>query len=211
MTAGGYGYGYTRANDADRERVRTILADAHASGRLSWSDFDARTNALMNAQTYDQLSALTADLPGGAPAGPAPGAYPSPSYDAGPSYGSGQSYGAGQTFGAGQSYAPVQNYGGYQVAGYAPTNSLAVASLVCGIAQIFFWLLTGIPAIIMGHIARRQIKERGEQGDGMALAGMILGYIGVALGVVVTIIIILAAVTVTHDHLNNNFPPVPNQ
>src|SRR5882724_11046571 len=113
MTAGGYGYGYVRATDQDRERVRTVLADAHASGRLSWSDFDARTNALMNAQTHDQLTALTADLPGAQP------------------YGGG--YG-----------------GGYQVAGnYAPTNSLAVASLVCGLVQFLgFWVLTGIPAII---------------------------------------------------------------
>jgi uncharacterized protein DUF4190/uncharacterized protein DUF1707 len=186
MTAGGYGYGYVRATDADRERVRTVLADAHATGRLSWSDFDARTNALMNAQTYDQLAALTADLPGGQPTGPAPGAYQGPSY------------------------APAaQGYGGgYQVTGYAPTNPLSIASLVCGLAQFLgFWVVTGIPAIIMGHIARRQIRERGEQGDGMALAGMILGYIGLVLGIIFTIFIIVAVVAVSHDHnINTQFP-----
>jgi len=189
MTAGGYGYGNVRATDQDRERVRTVLADAHASGRLSWSDFDARTNALMNAQTYDQLGALTADLPGGQPTSPAPapGAYQGPSY------------------------APAQaGYGGgYQVAGYAQTNPLAIASLVCGLAQFLgFWVVTGIPAIIMGHISRRQIRERGEQGDGMALAGLILGYIGVVLGIIFAIILIVAVVAVSHQqgNINTQFP-----
>lgn len=198
MTAGGYGYGYVRATDADRERVRTVLADAHAQGRLSWSDFDARTNALMQAQTYDQLSALTADLPGSQPAGPPPGAYP------GPSYGQ-QSYGP-------QGYAPAQNYGGYQVTGYAPTNPMAIASLVCGLTQFLgFWVVTGIPAIIMGHVARRQIRERGEQGDGMALAGMILGYIGLVLAIVFTIIIIVAVVAVNKNGGFNPNTGFPNQ
>jgi hypothetical protein len=30
---------------------------------------------------------------------------------------------------------------------------------------------------ILGHIARRQIRERGEGGDGLALAGIIVGWI----------------------------------
>src|SRR6185437_3059612 len=101
-----------------------------------------------------------------------------------------------------QAYGPAQGYGGgYQVAGYAPTNPLSIASLVCGLAQFLgFWVVTGIPAIIMGHIARRQIRERGEQGDGMALAGLILGYIGLVLGIIFTIFIIVAVVAVSHDH-----------
>ncbi len=72
-------------------------------------------------------------------------------------------------------------------------------------------MLTGIPAIIMGHISRRQIRERGEQGDGMALAGLILGYIGVVLGIIFAIIVIVAAVAVTHDHLNVTPHQFPNQ
>src|SRR5579863_6619242 len=186
MTAGGYGYGYVRATDQDRERVRTVLADAHAQGRLSWGDFDSRTTALMSAQTYEQLAALTADLPGGMPAGPAPGAYPGPAY------------------------APAQNYGGYQVAGYAPTNGLAIASLVCGLTQFLgFWIVTGIPAIIMGHIARKQIRERGEQGVGMALAGIILGYIGLVLGIIFVVLVVAIGVAVTHGH--GNITVNPNQ
>jgi MFS family permease len=55
--------------------------------------------------------------------------------------------------------------------GYNPrTNSLAIVALVLG---IFFGLL----AIPVGHIARAQIRRTGEQGDGLALAGLVLGYI----------------------------------
>ncbi len=59
------------------------------------------------------------------------------------------------------------------------TNAVAIASLACGIGQIFFWFVAGVPAIVFGHVARRQIRETGEAGDGMAQAGLILGYIGV--------------------------------
>ena len=71
----------------------------------------------------------------------------------------------------------------YRQGSYPPaktrTNAVAIASLACGIGQIFFWFIAGVPAIVLGHVARRQIRETGEAGDGMALAGLILGYIGV--------------------------------
>jgi hypothetical protein len=75
------------------------------------------------------------------------------------------------------------------------TNQLAIAALICGVAQVVFGFLTGIPAIVLGHIARRQIRETGEDGAGMALAGLILGYVGIALSVifVVTIIVFFVA------------------
>jgi hypothetical protein len=52
-----------------------------------------------------------------------------------------------------------------------PTNGLAIASLVCAVLGL------GPVAAILGHVARRQIRETGEQGDGMALAGVIVGWI----------------------------------
>jgi hypothetical protein len=63
------------------------------------------------------------------------------------------------------------------------TNGLAVASLACGLAQFAFGPLPTIPAIVLGHVARHQIKRTGEQGAGMALAGLLLGWAAVALGV----------------------------
>jgi len=53
-------------------------------------------------------------------------------------------------------------------------------------------IFTGIPAIILGHMARRQIRQTGEQGAGMAMAGLVLGYIGVALAVIALILIVVA-------------------
>jgi hypothetical protein len=41
--------------------------------------------------------------------------------------------------------------------------------------------LSSIVAVVTGHIARRQIKRTGEQGAGFALAGLILGYVGLGL------------------------------
>jgi hypothetical protein len=65
-----------------------------------------------------------------------------------------------------------------------PTNSLAIVSLVAGCAQFVFCPIIGaITAIITGHIARAQIRRKGEQGNGLAVAGLILGYIGIALTV----------------------------
>jgi hypothetical protein len=78
---------------------------------------------------------------------------------------------------------------------------LAIAALVCGVAQLVAGPLTGIPAIILGHIARSRIRQTGEAGEGMALAGLILGYIGLVLFIIVVIAIIAAATSVTvHDH-----------
>jgi hypothetical protein len=59
-----------------------------------------------------------------------------------------------------------------------------VASLVFGIVWIYW--LGSIAALVLGYIARKQIKQRGESGDGLAVAGIVLGWIGV--GVLVVII-----------------------
>lgn len=68
-------------------------------------------------------------------------------------------------------------------AGVVPqTSGLAITSMVLGISS-FFCLVTGIPAVICGHIARGNIKRSlGQQtGDGFALAGLITGYLGTLL------------------------------
>jgi Domain of unknown function (DUF4190)/Domain of unknown function (DUF1707) len=70
---------------------------------------------------------------------------------------------------------------------YPTTNGLAVASLVAG----FLWLgwFGSILAVIFGHIALGQINRSGgrETGSGLAIAGLVLGYMGVA-----TLLLVLA-------------------
>ena len=69
----------------------------------------------------------------------------------------------------------------------AKTNQLAIASLTCGLAQFAFGPVVAIPAIVFGHVARRQIKRTGEQGAGLALAGLILGWAAVILVIVLIV------------------------
>jgi ABC-type transport system involved in cytochrome c biogenesis permease subunit len=67
-----------------------------------------------------------------------------------------------------------------------PTNSLAIVSLVAGIASYFVVPVIGaIVAIVTGHMARGQIRRTGEGGGGLALAGLVLGYVHIALAVIV--------------------------
>ena len=58
-----------------------------------------------------------------------------------------------------------------------PTNGLAGGSLVCSIIGLLMPLLL-IPGVIMGHIAREQIRKGNQRGDGMAVAGLVIGYLG---------------------------------
>ena len=76
----------------------------------------------------------------------------------------------------------------------AKTNGLAIASLACGLAQFGFGPLATIPAIVLGHMARSQIKRTGEQGAGLALAGLILGWGAVILAILLVAVgLVIAA------------------
>jgi len=76
----------------------------------------------------------------------------------------------------------------YQTPIGKPNSNMAVASLVLGILG---WTiapgLASIAAIITGHIAKNEIRDSMGQlgGDGMATAGLIMGYANVAIGVCV--------------------------
>ena len=87
------------------------------------------------------------------------------------------------------------------------TNALAIAALVCGVVQ-FVTGLTFIPAIILGHMARGQIRRTGEQGGGLALAGLILGYVGGILIIVTLVIMAAIWAHITHSG-EPDLPPVP--
>jgi hypothetical protein len=74
---------------------------------------------------------------------------------------------------------PAQQYPGQPYA--AKTNALAISSLVAGIVSwVALPLFAGIVAVVLGHIARGQIRRRGEEGNGLALGGLVLGYLNIA-------------------------------
>ena len=79
------------------------------------------------------------------------------------------------------------------------TNALAISSLVCGTIGWIIPILFALLAIIFGHVARSQIKRSGQGGAGLALAGLILGYIQF----VIMSIGLLAAITLPayHDYV----------
>jgi uncharacterized membrane protein len=80
----------------------------------------------------------------------------------------------------------------------ARTNPLAVAALACGVAEFFTGGLTAIPAIVLGHMARSQIRRTGENGSGLALTGLILGWLAIIMFVLVVAVIGVAAVSMGH-------------
>ena len=69
------------------------------------------------------------------------------------------------------------------------TNGLAVGALVCSLLFPFL----SLPAVIMGYIARKQIRERNEGGDGLAIAGLVIGWLGLAFWALAFIVSVVAA------------------
>ena len=68
------------------------------------------------------------------------------------------------------------------------TNTLAIISLVAGVGSFFAHVIPGVGgftvavvAIVTGYMARNQIKQTGEQGMGLATAGMVIGIVHIAL------------------------------
>lgn len=86
-----------------------------------------------------------------------------------------------------------------EVPGMSPepqTDGKAIGSLICGIASVtILSILAGIPAIILGHVSRSDIRKSDGRlkGAGMALAGLIMGYISL---VIIPIIFIIAVIAI---------------
>ena len=77
------------------------------------------------------------------------------------------------------------------------TPGLAIWSLVLGILGLTcFWILTAIPAVICGHVAYGRIRRSAGAltGEGLALGGIITGYIGIALSILVLPLLMAIAV-----------------
>jgi hypothetical protein len=70
-----------------------------------------------------------------------------------------------------------------------PTNGLAVGSVVCSLIGFIMPLML-VPGLVMGHIARDQIRARDQRGDGLAVAGLVFGYLGLALWVLLIALLV---------------------
>ncbi|MFE7354706.1 DUF4190 domain-containing protein [Streptomyces sp. NPDC057543] len=169
----------------------------------------------------------------GAPAGPAQGA----GAGFGPGFGSAEippppiaPNGPGQQVppAAGQygyPAAPAPQYGGYPGysaygqapwGGSAPSNGMGVAAMVLGILAVCLFCIYGIPSLILGALALifgilgRKRAQRGEAtNNGQALAGIILGSIGLVIGVAIIGFFIWLFVAHADEFDNNTYNDDP--
>ncbi|MGW0910795.1 DUF1707 and DUF4190 domain-containing protein [Streptomyces sp. NPDC002784] len=73
------------------------------------------------------------------------------------------------------------------------TNGKAVGAGVCGLLCLVSLGFTGIPAVVLGHSARAEIRRTGEGGDALALTGLVLGWLSTAGWVLVLTLLMVAA------------------
>ncbi|MDA3146182.1 DUF4190 domain-containing protein [Leucobacter sp. UCMA 4100] len=111
---------------------------------------------------------------------PAPAATPeaatAPAYGAAPA--------APPAYGAPVATAPAYSTGVEGTPQSAKTN-------VCAILSLVFAFVFQIAGIVLGHVALSQIKKTGEEGRGLAIAGLIIGYVLFALSIIAVIVWVL--------------------
>lgn len=162
------------AGNADRERAVDVLRAAYAEGRLAKDEYEQRMGRAMTARTIEQLQDLTADVPHGPSAMPPalPPAWQLP-------------YGQGQVAPYRPREPAVPHDSGRQ-------NRMAAAALACGLLAPMVWGAAALPAVVLGHLARAEIRRTGERGDGMAVAGLALGWLWIgAAALVLTLVVVV--------------------
>ncbi|HTV57813.1 MAG TPA: DUF4190 domain-containing protein [Verrucomicrobiae bacterium] len=77
--------------------------------------------------------------------------------------------------------------------GEGATSGKAVASLICGI--LFFIFPSAVAAVILGHISHSEIRKSAGRlkGEGLAVAGLVLGYMGI---LIIPLTLIVAAIAI---------------
>jgi hypothetical protein len=129
------------------------------------------------------------------PAPPPPGAAPPPNL---PPPNSPPPYGYGPApYQPGAGYGPYPMGPGWSPPFYPPapsTNTMAVLSLVMAAVAFMSCGITAIPAVVFGHIGLYQLKraDRPEQGRGLAIAGLVLGYLFILGGIGFILLMALA-------------------
>ena len=92
----------------------------------------------------------------------------------------------------GQPGAPGIPPAPYQPVGSSGENQQAIWALVLGILSVCLCgVIAGIPALILGYLGRQRALELPDRkGEGMALAGMILGGLSIVLSIVLFIVLL---------------------
>ena len=88
---------------------------------------------------------------------------------------------------------------------YVRTSGTAVASLVFGVLTwVMLPFIGAVLAVVLGHVARGEIRRAAPgsvQGDGMALAGLVLGYTHLALVLLFLAVVAMIGWAVVAAHL----------
>ncbi|MFI6760374.1 DUF4190 domain-containing protein [Micromonospora sp. NPDC050417] len=124
---------------------------------------------------------------------PPPGEDPDP-HQPPPQYGQQEQYGPPEQYGQyGQQpgqygyygqpgqYGQPGLYGQPPPGGYPPGYGRPAGTNVLAILSLVFAFVFAPAGIVLGHIARRQIRQSGEQGNSLATAGLVLSYLFTAL------------------------------
>ncbi|MBK1854154.1 DUF4339 domain-containing protein [Verrucomicrobiaceae bacterium 5K15] len=161
-----YGKDNTQHGPVSDLEIRTLISSGEVQPEtIIWREGMADWLPLKDVQEFQSVVATSAD------GTPAPGANP---------------------------YNAPQTYAGQQPdVGTIPTDALAITSLVCGILAViicYIWAIFGIPAVICGHMSLKKINNSATPiaGKGMAIAGLICGYIGIGIQVLAIIGFIVA-------------------
>jgi hypothetical protein len=150
------------ASQAERERAVDVLRAAFGEGRMQQREFEQRVARAYAARTIGELSVLVADLP----QGPSP-MPPTP-----------------------VAMLPVPSP--YLPVPARPVNGKAVASLVLGLMTMVTFGVTGLPAVITGHMALSDLRSSGESGDAQAMIGLVLGWLSIAAWMVFFVFLVVA-------------------
>jgi hypothetical protein len=123
-----------------------------------------------------------------APTGYPADSYPTTPYPQPPAavYPPVSSYPASPSYGQPMAYVVTQ----------PPSSGVATASMVLGIVGLLLgWCSCGIPAllaIILGHMGLNQTRNNQKSGRGMAIAGLILGYVVIVPAIIATVFVAIA-------------------
>ncbi len=82
-------------------------------------------------------------------------------------------------------FPPSANSGSSPVA--PPTNTFALVGFILSLLSLATFI-TAIPGLVLGHLGLKQIRETGQDGHGMAVAAVTIGWVVVGLGVLTALI-----------------------